>query len=107
MVRILSCTQDMIRETITSDMTVARTEEFSQNSRSANRLLTFSLHIDRFHSKTDLITVENEGKIKTVSGIRKLFFSDPYENRTRVAAVKGRCLNLLTKGPNYGSGGGI
>ena len=28
---------------------------------------------------------------------------DPYENRTRVTAVKGRCLNRLTTGP-YGSG---
>ena len=25
---------------------------------------------------------------------------DPYENRTRVTAVKGPCLNLLTNGPN-------
>ena len=24
---------------------------------------------------------------------------DPYENRTRVSAVKGRCLNRLTNGP--------
>ena len=24
---------------------------------------------------------------------------DPYENRTRVTAVKGRCLNRLTNGP--------
>ena len=26
-------------------------------------------------------------------------FGDPYETRTRVTAVKGRCLNRLTKGP--------
>ena len=26
-------------------------------------------------------------------------FGDPYENRTRVTAVKGRCLNRLTNGP--------
>ena len=25
---------------------------------------------------------------------------DPYENRTRVTAVKGPCLNLLTNGPS-------
>ena len=25
--------------------------------------------------------------------------NDPYENRTRVTAVKGRCLSLLTNGP--------
>ena len=26
---------------------------------------------------------------------------DPYGIRTRVTAVKGRCLNRLTKGPRY------
>ena len=51
--------------------------------------------------------------------LRVLFFSgDSYENRTRVTAVKGRCLNRLTKEPylfgknrkfipNCGSGGQI
>ncbi len=28
-----------------------------------------------------------------------LFFGDPYENRTHVSAVKGRCLSRLTNGP--------
>ena len=28
------------------------------------------------------------------------FYGDPYGIRTRVTAVKGRCLNRLTKGPN-------
>ncbi len=28
-------------------------------------------------------------------------YGDPYENRTRVTAVKGPCLNLLTNGPKY------
>jgi hypothetical protein len=27
-------------------------------------------------------------------------FGDPYGIRTRVTAVKGRCLNRLTKGPH-------
>ena len=27
---------------------------------------------------------------------------DPYENRTRVTAVKGRCLSRLTNGPGSG-----
>ncbi len=27
-------------------------------------------------------------------------FNDPYGIRTRVTAVKGRCLNRLTKGPS-------
>ena len=31
-------------------------------------------------------------------------FSDPNEIRTRVTAVKGRCLNRLTMGPKLGSG---
>ena len=30
----------------------------------------------------------------------KVLFGDPDENRTRVTAVKGRCLNRLTTGPN-------
>ena len=34
------------------------------------------------------------------------FNGDPCENRTRVTAVKGPCLNLLTNGP-YGSGNWI
>ena len=29
-----------------------------------------------------------------------LQYGDPYGIRTRVTAVKGRCLNRLTKGPN-------
>ena len=33
--------------------------------------------------------------------------NDPNENRTRVTAVKGRCLNRLTKEPYFGSGGRI
>ena len=33
------------------------------------------------------------------------FFYDPYGIRTRVTAVKGRCLNRLTKGPTGGEGG--
>ena len=32
-----------------------------------------------------------------------LFFGDPYGIRTHVIAVKGRCLNHLTKGPHFGS----
>ena len=32
------------------------------------------------------------------------WFYDPYGIRTRVTAVKGRCLNRLTKGPNGSAG---
>ena len=36
------------------------------------------------------------------------FKNDPYGIRTRVTAVKGRCLNRLTNGPyNHGGEGGI
>ena len=31
--------------------------------------------------------------------MRCSFYDDPYGTRTRVTAVKGRCLNRLTKGP--------
>ena len=32
--------------------------------------------------------------------LKKAFFGDPCGTRTRVTAVKGRCLNRLTNGPN-------
>ena len=35
----------------------------------------------------------------TLSIINKLYY-DPYGTRTRVTAVKGRCLNRLTNGPD-------
>ncbi len=31
--------------------------------------------------------------------IKEFYNGDPYENRTRVTAVKGPCLNRLTNGP--------
>ena len=34
--------------------------------------------------------------------VEDVFFGDPYGNRTHVTAVKGRCLNRLTNGPNKG-----
>ena len=34
-----------------------------------------------------------------VSPKRIITNNDPYENRTRVTAVKGRCLDRLTNGP--------
>ncbi len=37
---------------------------------------------------------------KPVDNIFKIA-GDPYETRTRVTAVKGRCLNLLTNGPRW------
>ena len=41
-------------------------------------------------------------KKRTAKAVR-FFFGDPYENRTRVTAVKGRCLNRLTNGPLVGA----
>ena len=43
-------------------------------------------------------------KIKRAPIKSKLFcYGDPSENRTRVTAVKGPCLNLLTIGPGSGN----
>ena len=36
---------------------------------------------------------------KSAKSVDLTVFGDPYENRTRVTAVKGRCLNRLTTGP--------
>ena len=36
---------------------------------------------------------------KSAKSVDLTVFGDPYENRTRVTAVKGRCLNRLTNGP--------
>ena len=58
----------------------------------------------KHHSKKRLLSVDK----------RRFFVGDPDENRTRVTAVKGRCLNRLTTGPEspeyirrYGSGNWI
>ena len=49
-------------------------------------------------SQVSSILVDNE---KSNSRLTVTFFiGDPYENRTRVTAVKGRCLDRLTKEPN-------
>ncbi len=39
--------------------------------------------------------LKNPQEITSLVGL----FDDPYGIRTRVTAVKGRCLNRLTKGP--------
>ena len=41
-----------------------------------------------------------------LSYVSKTIYGDPDENRTRVAAVKGRRLNLLTTGPKQKDGSG-
>ena len=40
---------------------------------------------------------KNPQEILSLAG----FYNDPYGIRTRVTAVKGRCLNRLTKGPKF------
>ena len=58
-----------------------------------------------------LYYIPNYSKIKFDTKERKkrqlsdesCLFGDPYENRTRVTAVKGRCLDRLTNGPGSGN----
>jgi hypothetical protein len=45
-------------------------------------------------------SIKNGHKKKILTNCQYLFY-DPYGIRTRVTAVKGRCLNRLTKGPNW------
>ena len=52
-----------------------------------------------FCSILTIIFLTNK-KQRTV--IQYAVFGDPDENRTRVTAVKGRCLNRLTTGPDIG-----
>ena len=42
---------------------------------------------------------EKKANIMEKSTPKRAFSGDPDENRTRVTAVKGPCLNLLTTGP--------
>ena len=50
---------------------------------------------------THLVYLRHElAKNKTTPNSVVLFFGDPWENRTPVTAVKGRCLSRLTNGPN-------
>ena len=42
---------------------------------------------------------EKQDKKQKTPAIADVFYGDPCENRTRVTAVKGPCLNLLTNGP--------
>ena len=65
----------------------------SRRSRISSRS-DFICIADLFRRKTDLTE-------KTANFVSKLtvFSGDPYGIRTHVIAVKGRCLNHLTKGP--------
>ncbi len=45
--------------------------------------------------------VYKKASFQVINNLKGCFFLyDPYGIRTRVTAVKGRCLNRLTKGPN-------
>ena len=48
-----------------------------------------------------LLSKEIGGQKKSASIICLPIFGDPDENRTRVTAVKGRCLDRLTTGPYF------
>ena len=43
--------------------------------------------------------MKNKKRTKKVPVFLQVLYGDPDENRTRVTAVKGRCLNRLTTGP--------
>ena len=56
------------------------------------------------HHRVVLVCDTVRGNIKyKCHHIVMAFVFDPYENRTRVTAVKGRCLSRLTNGPYSGS----
>ncbi len=55
----------------------------------------FSVRIER----SSILACKLLYKKKKQQVIRLTAFGDPYENRTRDTAVKGRCLNRLTNGP--------
>ena len=50
--------------------------------------------------KADALPAELILPKKRLFSIVRKNIGDPYGIRTRVTAVKGRCLNRLTKGPN-------
>ncbi len=54
---------------------------------------------DKLKVSEELIQTNRKGHKRTSSLVP--FMYDPYGIRTRVTAVKGRCLNRLTKGPCY------
>ena len=54
-----------------------------------------------YKNKVLLRMFAKKDKTKRAPTKPKLFcYGDPSENRTRVTAVKGPCLNLLTNGPD-------
>ena len=68
-------------------------------------VLTFAKQI--FHSgsyftlRSNISLAERRISLKKAPLLRCFFHGDPDENRTRVTAVKGRCLNRLTTGPYF------
>ena len=64
----------------------------------AYSLLCFILFRSRF-ARTSSIQTNRLPKKKTTPIGVVFFFGDPWENRTPVTAVKGRCLSRLTNGP--------
>ena len=68
----------------------------------AVRILKTEAYIPRIEYEKGLAEFPQALPVADQIDITSLWFGirgDPYENRTRVSAVKGRCLNRLTNGP--------
>ena len=68
----------------------------------AVRILKTEAYIPRIEYEKGLAEFPQTLPVADQIDITSLWFGirgDPYENRTRVTAVKGRCLNRLTNGP--------
>ena len=65
-------------------------------ARDSGRPLCFAFRLLR---RTTFASRPNIMQNKKVTVKVTFYFGDPDENRTRVTAVKGRCLNRLTTGP--------
>ena len=71
---------------------------------SSRRKYTFgdAIRLRRCHTRWRVIPCQACGLDKKITSERcsdVIFFGDPWENRTPVTAVKGRCLSRLTNGP--------
>ena len=72
----------------------------------------FALHVPKAHiiAEGNIMCRRHTSFARRANITRKkhlllqvLFSGDPWENRTPVTAVKGRCLSRLTNGPDIGS----
>ena len=65
--------------------------------------IIFRLHLNPWVRRSERNGNKNETAIRkrVLCTARAYLFGDPYGIRTHDTAVKGRCLNRLTKGPLY------